>query len=148
MLMVAGQETSAILLAWTCAFLARYPRAARRAAAEVDAVLGTRPPASADCARLPFTEACVLESMRLKPPAYMVGRCAHHRPVSLGGFDHPQGTTFLVSPYLIQRDPAHWRQARAFQPQRWRTTRSRDGSGRRLLPLRRRSPQLHRDRFR
>jgi len=118
-LMVAGQETSAILLAWTCAFLARYPRAARRAAAEVDAVLGARPPASADCARLPFTEACVLESMRLKPPAYMVGRCAHHRPVSLGGFDHPQGTTFLVSPYLIQRDPAHWRQARAFQPERW-----------------------------
>ena len=118
-LMVAGQETSAILLAWTCAFLARHPRVARRAAAEVDAVLGARPPASSDCARLPFTEACILESMRLKPPAYMVGRCAHHRPVSLGGFDHPQGTTFLVSPYLIQRDPAHWRQARAFQPERW-----------------------------
>lgn len=118
-LMVAGQETSAILLAWTCAFLAQHPRVARRASAEVDAVLKGRPPTGSDCPRLPYTEACVLESMRLMPPAYMVGRCAHHRDVTLDGREFPRGTTFLVSPYLIHRDPAHWRQARTFQPGRW-----------------------------
>jgi cytochrome P450 len=34
-LLVAGQETSAILLAWACAFLAHHPAAQSRAAREV-----------------------------------------------------------------------------------------------------------------
>jgi len=38
------QETSAILLAWTAALLAHNPEAQAAAAAEVDAVLGGRPP--------------------------------------------------------------------------------------------------------
>lgn len=34
-LLVAGQETSAILLAWTCAYLAHHPAVQARAAKEV-----------------------------------------------------------------------------------------------------------------
>ena len=34
-LLVAGQETSAILLAWTCAYLAHHPAVQARAAEEV-----------------------------------------------------------------------------------------------------------------
>lgn len=37
-LLVAGQETSAILLGWTCAFLAQHSEAQRRAADEAKAV--------------------------------------------------------------------------------------------------------------
>ena len=37
-LLVAGQETSAILLAWACAFLAHHPHVQSRAAAEVQQV--------------------------------------------------------------------------------------------------------------
>ena len=29
------------------------------------------------------------------------------------------GTTVLVSPYLLHRDPARWRAAAAFRPERW-----------------------------
>ena len=38
-LLVAGQETSAILLGWTTAFLAHHPRVQAQAAAEVQRVL-------------------------------------------------------------------------------------------------------------
>ena len=63
----AGQETSAIQLAWTCAYLAHHPAAQDAAAAEVAALLGGpdgRAPRPGDTRRLPFVEACVLESMR------------------------------------------------------------------------------------
>lgn len=43
-LLVAGQETSAILLGWTLAFLAQHPQVQAQAAAEVGQVLqGQRP---------------------------------------------------------------------------------------------------------
>ena len=43
-LLVAGQETSAILLGWTTAFLAHHPRVQQQAAAEVQQVLQGDPP--------------------------------------------------------------------------------------------------------
>ena len=43
-LLVAGQETSAILLAWTTAFLAHHPEVQQTAAAEVQQVLQGQAP--------------------------------------------------------------------------------------------------------
>ena len=43
-MLVAGQETSAILLGWTGALLAHHPEVQQRAADEVDRVLNDRPP--------------------------------------------------------------------------------------------------------
>ena len=77
----AGQETSAILLSWTCAYLAHNPEAQAAAAAEVEAHLGGSGGGSgggsalvaADARKLPYLEAVVLEAMRcvecLPPPA-------------------------------------------------------------------------------
>jgi cytochrome P450 len=139
-LLVAGQETSAILLTWTCALLAAHPAAAARAAAEVDAVLGgssrggsaeqqrQRLPGAGDAAKLPYITAVVYETMRLLPPAYLVGRCAAH-DVLLGPWRIPKGTTLLVSPYLLHRSPRHWRDPETFDPARWLSD---DGST--LLP--------------
>ena len=47
-LLVAGQDTSSILMAWTAAFLAHHPEQQAAVAAEVRAVLGDRPPQAAD----------------------------------------------------------------------------------------------------
>ena len=67
----AGQETSAILLGWACAYLAHHPAAQEAAAAEVAALLGGgggggegRALEVADAGRLPLVEAAVLEAMR------------------------------------------------------------------------------------
>ena len=75
--MCAGQETSAILLAWACTYLAHHPEAQAAAAAEVAALLGSsggvsgsasgcegRALEAGDARRLPFLEAVVLEAMR------------------------------------------------------------------------------------
>jgi cytochrome P450 len=123
-LLVAGQETSAIALAWTCAYLAHNPRAQARAAAEVELALGqgggAPSPALARAGRLPFLEACALEALRLSPPAYLVGRCAPRGVVLNNGAVLPPGTTLLVSPYALQRDARRWGASAAeFRPERW-----------------------------
>jgi len=123
-LMVAGQETSAILLSWACALVAEHPSAGDRIAEEARAALKTKTSPRAmldasDFSKLPYTEACVLETLRIRPPAYMVGRCASKDVELRPGVLVKKGTTVLVAPYLIQRDPKYWNDPVAFKPERW-----------------------------
>lgn len=120
-LMVAGQETSAILLSWCVSLLAAHPEAARRCAEEANAAAGgaSRNLSAKDFKNLPYLEAVVLETMRLYPPAYMVGRCCSEDVVLDGRHELPKGTTVLVSPYLLHRDARLWDEPDAFAPERW-----------------------------
>ena len=122
-LMVAGQETSAILLSWACALVAEHPNVGDRIADEVREVLRIKGTGSTldagDFSKLPYTEACVLETLRIRPPAYMVGRCAARDVELRPGVRVTKGTTVLVAPYLIQRDPKYWNDPVAFRPERW-----------------------------
>ena len=45
---------------------------------------------AADAHHAPYLQAVVLETLRLRPPAYIVGRCAA-RAVRLGAFSLPAG---------------------------------------------------------
>ena len=124
-LLVAGQETSAILLGWTCAFLAHYPAVQSAAAEEVAEVLNGREcttsplPSDALSGKFKILEAVILESLRVRPPAYLVGRCTA-TATRLGSYDIPVGTTILVSPYVLHRDQRWWGpEAENFQPERW-----------------------------
>ena len=80
-LMVAGRETSAILLSWCVSLLAAHPEAARRCAEEANAAAGgaSRNLSAKDFKNLPLSArggGSGAASMRLYPPAaYMVGRC-------------------------------------------------------------------------
>jgi len=104
-LLLAGHETTAVALAWAWAALAEQPDAEAALHAEVDA-LG-RPPTFDDVPRLPVTRAVVAETMRLWPPAWVVGREAAAE-VTLGAARLPRGTTILFAPYFIHRDARFW----------------------------------------
>jgi cytochrome P450 len=111
-LLVAGQETSAILLGWACAMLANSPDIQTKAAEEVEKVLENgRKPVPQDASpvggKLQYIEAVVLEAMRVMPPAYLVGRCTASS-TELAGYSIPKGTTILVSPFILHRDPRWW----------------------------------------
>lgn len=115
----AGHETTATALTWWTALMAAHPDAARRAQAEVDAVLAGRRPEAADADRLPWLVATLKEAMRLYPPttALMTRRCT--RPIDLGGYTLPTGTLLRVTLWQLQRDPRNFDAPDAFRPERF-----------------------------
>jgi cytochrome P450 len=117
-LFLAGHETTANALAWTFYLLARNPEAERELHRELDAVLGGRPPAPDDYARLPFTEMVLAESMRLRPPAWGIGRYALE-DVRIGEWDVSRDSLVLVSQWVTHHDPRFWPDPGRFDPLRF-----------------------------
>lgn len=123
-LMLAGHETTAMALSWSWLLLARNPAAARWLREELDTVVGPdREPSFADVAVLHRTRAVVAESMRLYPPAWIMGRrlLADIRvdTPDLGPVTLPAGALALASPYAQHRNPRWWDSALSFDPARW-----------------------------
>jgi cytochrome P450 len=120
---LAGHETTATALAWTWYLLSENPEAEARLHAEVDAVLGRRPPAYRDLASLPYARMVLEESMRLYPPAWAVGRFAVDDD-EVGGYRLPKGSQVVMSQYVTHRHPQFWDRPEAFDPERFTPERS------------------------
>ncbi|HEX8560314.1 MAG TPA: cytochrome P450 [Pyrinomonadaceae bacterium] len=115
---LAGHETTALALTWTWLLLAENPGAEARLAAELEEVLGGRPPTAADVPRLRYAEWVVKEAMRLYPPAWGVGReCV--RECEVGGFRVKAGTQVFAFQWVVHRDPRWFEDPHAFRPERW-----------------------------
>jgi len=115
-LMLAGHETTANALAWAWLLLDRHPEAAHRLHAEVDSLPAA--PSSDDLDRLPWTHAVVAETMRLYPPAWVVGR-RMLADVTLDGWIVPARSICVASQWVTHRDPRWWTEPLAYRPQRW-----------------------------
>lgn len=124
-LFVAGHDTLANALTWSLYVLARDPELADRLAAESREVLGGRPPAMDDLARLPLATRVFKETLRLYPAAYLVGREATE-PVELGGHRIEAGTTVMVSIYGMHRRPEYFPDPERFDPDRFLPERERE----------------------
>jgi cytochrome P450 len=117
-LFLAGHETTALALSWAWYLLSQHPEAARKLHEEADTVLDGRLPTADDCPRLKYAEMVALESMRLYPPAYVVGREALV-DTTLGGYPLKQGTTVMMPEWVIHRDPRFFPDPARFHPERW-----------------------------
>lgn len=117
-LFLAGHETTANALTWSWYLLSEHPESARRLHAELDTVLGDRPATMEDMPRLPFTRSVLAESMRLFPPAYVIGRQAL-QTFPVDGYTIPGGSMVLASPWVVHRDPRFFPEPERFLPERW-----------------------------
>jgi cytochrome P450 len=117
-LFLAGHETTALALTYSLYLLATHPKCQDRLADELDQVLGGRAPGLGDLEALKYTDAVVLEAMRLYPPAWVMARQAL-TDVEIGGFHFGKGAEFVMSPWVLHRDPRNFEAPEAFQPQRW-----------------------------
>ena len=115
---LAGHETTANALMWTWYLLSSAPEVEAKLHAEVDRALQGRLPTMGDMASLPYVERVVTESMRMYPPAWIIGRRAI-ADYPLGEYIAPARSIVVTSPYVMQRDPRFYADPERFDPDRW-----------------------------
>jgi cytochrome P450 len=115
---LAGHETTANALTWTWYLLSGAPDVASKLHDEVDRVLQGRLPTMADIGSLPYVERVVTESMRLYPPAWLIGRRAI-ADYPIGPYVAAARSILVMSPYIMQRDARYYAAPERFDPDRW-----------------------------
>jgi cytochrome P450 len=115
---MAGHETTAQALSWTFYLLSQHPDVEGKLHDELATVLAGRTPRHVDLAELRYTRMVIEESMRLFPPAHIIGR----QPIGddeVLGQRIPAGSTVLILPWLLHRKPALWGKPDCFDPERF-----------------------------
>ncbi len=133
-LFLAGHETTALTLTWLFALLAELPEVLKRMVEEVDGVLGGRDPGFSDVPKLPYLRQVIDETLRLRPPAPMVGRNAVADD-SLGGYHVCAGDVVLPVIWLAHRHPDFWSDPLRFDPERFTTANSKGRHTSSYLPF-------------
>jgi cytochrome P450 len=119
-MLIAGEDTTATSLSWMLYLLSRNPQAMQALQAEIDRVLpadmASWTPAHMD--QLDHLEACIHESMRIKP----VGPLNVIEPNAdtvINGVLVPKGTAIVMLMRVDGLRDAHFPDASQFKPERW-----------------------------
>lgn len=118
-MLLAGEDTTANTLAWTIWLLHKHPAALERCRNEVRRMVPTLSSMTPEAiASLDFLEACVYESMRLKPVAPSLMSEALH-DTTIGDVRVPAGTIVWTVFRHDTMDERFFPDAQAFEPRRW-----------------------------
>lgn len=117
-LLLAGHETTANLLTWTCYLLSRHPQVMEKVCLEFDDVLQGRDPTVEDLPALKYMKMVLQESLRMYPPVWIISRKAVQND-EIGGYEIPAGSTVTLCSYAIHRHPEFWEDPEKFRPERF-----------------------------
>jgi cytochrome P450 len=117
-MLLAGHETTSLLLSWTYYLLSRDQSAEQRIADEVDRVIGASRPGFAHVDQLTWIRMVLEESLRLYPPAWGFSRQALADD-ELSGFRIPRGSLVFLIPFVLHRRPTLWPDPERFDPERF-----------------------------
>ena len=90
-------------------------------------MLNGKTPEMEDIPKLKYTLQLIEESMRLFPPAWVIGRRALNDD-EIGGFKIKKGDNIIMSPYVMHRDPEYWKDPEKFDPDRFSSEKAKDRS--------------------
>jgi cytochrome P450 len=121
-LLLAGHETTAVILAWAIYFILRDEQVLARVRNEL-ATLGPNDGPD-QLARLPYLGAVIDETLRIRPVTADTFRLLT-RPWQFGKWLIPAGTAISASAVLVHADPELWPEPHVFRPDRFLHTRPR-----------------------
>jgi cytochrome P450 / NADPH-cytochrome P450 reductase len=123
-LLFAGHITTSTLLSFAIYELIRHPIILAKAHAEVDRVLGnvlSQPPTAVQLSQLPYLSQIMKETLRLHPPARLLGVQTVKDEEMLGDtYQVTADQDLLILVPALHRDPSIWgNNAEVFQPDRF-----------------------------
>ncbi len=117
-MIVAGHETTALALFWTCMLLAKAPQWQSMLAEEACSEDLSAQASATSLPKLVVARAVVQESLRLYSPGFMAGRLAT-RSHQVCGVEVPEGSIVLIPFWLLHRSPQWWTRPTEFDPSRF-----------------------------
>ncbi|MDE5413236.1 cytochrome P450 [Alkalihalobacterium chitinilyticum] len=115
---LAGHETTANALTWTLFLISQHPIVMKKLNEEINEVIGDRNIQPDDFSKLTYTQNVFWESLRLFPPAYVIGRQVDS-DVEIGDYVFKKGEMILISPYVVHRSPLYFEDPTSFIPERF-----------------------------
>ncbi|XP_075970993.1 uncharacterized protein LOC142973239 [Anticarsia gemmatalis] len=122
MIMVAGNDTSAVGSSFISLILSRYPEVQEKVYQELQEVFGDsdRVPTFDDLLRLKYLDAVIRETLRLYPPVPIITRKVEREVVIPSGLKLLPGTGIIVNIWALHRNPRYWGDdAEQFRPERF-----------------------------
>jgi cytochrome P450 len=118
--LLAGHETSSMLLTWSCYLIAAYPECAKRVQEEIDTELGTNPnPPFEAFRKLSYLDCVLKEAMRVYTPVPILNRTCIEAD-DLAGYPITPGAGIIVSVWSLHNSPALWgSDVDKFRPERF-----------------------------
>jgi cytochrome P450 len=133
-LVLAGHETTALLLTWGFTLLGQHPEVVLRMRGEVEQILGDRDPTPEDLPKLTYLGYVIDEILRLRPPTWATGRDVVADDVVCGHRVYA-GETVMPMMFLTHRHPGFWEEPSRFDPERFRPERARGRHHAAYLPF-------------
>ena len=119
---IAGSQTVATTINWLLLYLLHNSEIETRLQSEIDEVIGRdRLPSLKDRPKMPYTEAAILEGLRIASAAPLAVPHSVPHDVIYKGYLIPKDTTILVNLPSVLMDPAIWEDPTKFRPERFLT---------------------------
>ncbi|KAK7497908.1 hypothetical protein BaRGS_00010779 [Batillaria attramentaria] len=100
-----------------CFFLAHHPEVMKKMQREIDENIGERLPESNDRTFLHYSEAAIMETLRLTTTLSFPHQT--NDDVTIDGFVVPRGCTLFSNAWVIHHDPDVWGDPDVFRPERF-----------------------------
>jgi len=116
--LLAGHESPSGALTRAWYLLDDHPDVYESLREEHEQVVDGDRPSIDDYDDLEYTQHVIAETLRLYPPTTGINRQTTE-PVSLAGYDLPEGAQFLIPQWVPHRDERFWDDPETFDPDRW-----------------------------
>ncbi|CAI0451659.1 unnamed protein product [Linum tenue] len=119
-ILIGGTDTVATAIEWAMALLLNHPEVMTKLGAEIASRVGQeRLVSELDLSNLAYLNHVIDETLRLYPPAPLLGVHQASEDCSVGGYDVRKGTILMVNAWAIHRDPEVWENPTEFVPERF-----------------------------
>lgn len=114
----AGHETTALALSYTSKFIADHPAVGEQILAELETTGDEPLPNKNWLDGLDFLERTIKESLRLRPPVFVMFRRAVE-DTQIGSYSIPAGSKVTLPQFHLHRDERFYPDPGTFRPDRW-----------------------------